>query len=132
MISFKLATVGLGIKDIKGPEDYKHYYHTDGSGNIWVDVKGLPIELFILLQNQHIDMPESLCSGRQTRNLMHTDVSIPTFPANNHATNSTMINPEGVYSVPKMPFDNEPVSPIVNKTASNIKVDLNTGSPSSA
>ena len=47
MISFKMATVGLGIKYIKGSEVYKHYYHTDSSDNIWVHAKGLPIELAI-------------------------------------------------------------------------------------
>ena len=82
--------------------------------------------LVIPLQGQHVDTvsPESLWNGRQTRNQIHTYVSIPTIPTNNHATNSTMINPEGAYSVPKMPFDNEPVSPIVNRTASNTKVEL--------
>ena len=35
-----------------------------------------------------------------------------------------MINQEGEYSVPKMPFDNEPFSPTVNKTASNTKENL--------
>ena len=121
-----MATVGLGIKDIKGSEDYKHYYHTDSSGNIWVDGKGLPIELAIPLHDQHVDTvsPESLWNGIQIRNQIHTDVSIPSFFANTHATSSTMINPEGAYSVPKMPFNNEPVSPIVNKTASNTKEDL--------
>ena len=44
LIQSKMATVGLDIKDIKGPEDYKNYYHTDGLGDIWVDGKGHPIE----------------------------------------------------------------------------------------
>ena len=42
-----MATVGLDIKDIKGPEDYKNYYHTNGLGDIWVDGKGHPIELTV-------------------------------------------------------------------------------------
>ena len=42
-----MTTVGLDIKDIKGPEDYKNYYHADGLGDIWVDGKGHPIELTV-------------------------------------------------------------------------------------
>ena len=107
----------MAIKDIKGSKDSKHYYHNDSSANIWVDRKGLPIVLASPLQSQHVHnvSSESFWNGRQTRNQIHTDVSVPTFPANNHATNSIMINPEGGYSVPKMPFDNEPVSPVVKK-----------------
>ena len=44
-----MATVDLDIKDIKGPEDYMSYYHTDGLGDIWVDGKGHPTELTVPL-----------------------------------------------------------------------------------
>ena len=47
-----MATVGLDIKDIKGPEDYKNYYCTDGLGDIWVDGKGHSIELTVPLSAQ--------------------------------------------------------------------------------
>ena len=80
-----MTTFGLGIKDSKRPEDYKHYYHTDNSGNIWVDGEGIPFVSAIPLQGHHFDMvsPEILQIGRQTRNQIDTDVPIPTFPTNN-------------------------------------------------
>ena len=31
--------------DIKGPEDYKLYFHTSREGNAWLDGKGKPIPL---------------------------------------------------------------------------------------
>ena len=37
---FKMANT-----DIKGPEDYKLYFHTSREGNVWLDGKGKPILL---------------------------------------------------------------------------------------
>ena len=58
----KMATVSLDIKDMKGPENYKNYYHTDGLGDIWVDGKGHRIELTVSLQGQQVQSvsPETL------------------------------------------------------------------------
>ena len=47
-----MATVGLDIKYINVPEDYKNYYCTDGLGDIWVDGKGHAIALTVPLQGQ--------------------------------------------------------------------------------
>ena len=58
-----MATVGFGIKYIKGLEDYKHYYHTESPGNIGVDWKGLHIELAIPLHGQHVDAVSSESLG---------------------------------------------------------------------
>ena len=114
-----MATVGLDIKDIKGPEDYKNYYHTNGLGDIWVDGKGHPIELSVPLQGQQVQSvsPETLWHGRQTRHMTHTDATIPTIPMS--ATNSTMVNPGGPNTL-----GNIPVSPIIDRQIGNTTVDM--------
>ena len=38
--------------DIKGPKDYKLYFHTSMEGNVWLDGKGIPIPLDQPLVNQ--------------------------------------------------------------------------------
>ena len=114
-----MATVGLDIKDIKGPEDDKNYYHTDGLGDIWVDGKGHPIELTVPLQGQQVQSvsPETLWHGRQTRHMTHTDTTIPTIPMS--ATNSTMVNPGRPNTL-----GNIPVSPIIDRQIGNTTVDM--------
>ena len=57
-----MATMGLDIAGIKGPEDYKNYYHTNSLEDTWVDGKGHPIELTVPLQGQQVQSvsPETL------------------------------------------------------------------------
>ena len=58
--------------DIKGPEDYKLYFHTSREGNIWLDGKGKPIPLDQPLVN-HVDSisPIELWNSRCTRKSIH-------------------------------------------------------------
>ena len=114
-----MATVSLGIKYIKGSEDYKNYYHTDGLGDIWVDGKGHPIELTVPLQGQQVQSvsPEKLWHGRQTTHMTHTDVATPTIPMS--STNSTMVNSGGPNTL-----GNIPVSPIIDRQIGNTTVDM--------
>ena len=111
--------MGLDIKDIKGPEDNKNYYHTDNLGEIWVDGKGHPIELTIPLQGQQVQSvsPETLWHGRQTRHMTHTDAITPTIPMS--ATNSTMVNSGGPNTV-----GNIPVFPIIERQIGDTTVDI--------
>ena len=48
---------------IKGPEDYKLFYHTDGVGNIWINGKRNPISRDNPLTGTQVDSisPLDLC-----------------------------------------------------------------------
>ena len=97
----------LGFNTILGPEDYQNYFHTDSSGNIWVDEKGNPITLQRKLTG-HKDTisPEILWQSRQTRQKTHQ----PTPTPQSKVPNSTMVDPNN-----QGKLDQLPCSPITNK-----------------
>ena len=113
-----MATAGLDIKDIKGPEDYKNYYHSDSLEYIWVDVKGHPIDLTVPLEGQQVQSvsPETLWHGRQTRHMSCTGATTLTIPMS--VTNSTMVNSGGPNTL-----GNIPVSPIIDRQIGDTTVD---------
>ena len=58
--------------DIKGPEDYKLYFHTSMEGNVWLDGKGKPIPLDQPLVNQVDSIsPTELWNSRCNRKSIH-------------------------------------------------------------
>ena len=58
--------------DIKGPEDYKLYFHTSMEGNVWLDGKGKPIPLDQPLVNQVDSIsPTGFLNSRCTRKGIH-------------------------------------------------------------
>ena len=97
----------LGFNTILGPEDYQNYFHTESSGNIWVDEKGNPITLQRKLTG-HKDTisPETLWQSRQTRQKTHQ----PTPTPQSKVPNSTMVDPNN-----QGKLDQLPCSPITNK-----------------
>ena len=58
--------------NIKGPEEYRLYFHTSMEGNVWLDGKGKPIPLDQPLVN-HVDSisPQELWNSRCTRTSIH-------------------------------------------------------------
>ena len=59
---------------IKGPEDYKLFFHTDGEGNIWLDGKRNPISRDNPLTETQVDSiyPLDLWHGRNARSKIHS------------------------------------------------------------
>ena len=54
--------------DIKGPENYKLYFHTSREGNVWLDRKGKPIPLDQpLFSNLDSISPTEFWNSRCTR-----------------------------------------------------------------
>ena len=55
--------------NIKGPEEYKLYFHIINGRNVWLDGKGKPIPLDQLLVNQVDSIsPKELWNSRCTKN----------------------------------------------------------------
>ena len=58
--------------NIKGPEEYKLYFHTSLEGNVWLDGKDKPIPLDKPLVNQACTIsPYELWNGRCTTTSIH-------------------------------------------------------------
>ena len=88
--------------DIKGPEDYKLYFHTSMKGNVWLDGKGEPIPLDQPLVN-HVDSisPIELLKSRCTRKSIHPK---DTLPRKGGTYNSTTVDIDA-------PHFNTPLAP---------------------
>ena len=76
--------------DIKGPEDYKLYFHTSREGNVWLDGKGKPVPLDQPLVS-HVDSisPIELWNSRCTRKSIHSQGH---SPQKGGTYNSTTVN----------------------------------------
>ena len=63
---------------IRGPEDYKLYYHMSPEGHIWLDAKNNPIPLNSQLVG-HIESidPYTYWQSRATRTSIHSSVTPP-------------------------------------------------------
>ena len=58
--------------DIKGPEDYKFYFHISMEGSVWLDRNGKPIPLDLPLVNQVDSIsPTEFWNSRCTRKNIH-------------------------------------------------------------
>ena len=93
--------------DIKGPEDYKLYFHTSREGNVWLDGKGKPIPLDQTLVSQvDSNSPIELLNNRCTRKSIHPK---DTPPRKGGAYNSTTVDKQ-------TPHLNIPLSTIMETT----------------
>ena len=64
--------------DIRGPGDYKWYFHTSRGGNVWLEGKGKPIPLDQPLVN-HVDSisPIEFWNSRCTRKKTFNPGTLP-------------------------------------------------------
>ena len=76
--------------NIKGPKEYKLYFHTSMEGNVWLDGRGKPIPLDQLLVS-HVDSisPKELWNSRCTRKSINPK---DTPPRKGGAYNSTAVD----------------------------------------
>ena len=101
--------------NIKGPEDYKLYFHTSMEGNFWLDGKGKPIPLDQPLVNQEDSIsPTELWNSRRTRKSIHPK---NTSPRKGGAYNSTTVDRD-------TPHFNTPLSPIMETTINMPQSDV--------
>ena len=86
--------------DIRGPEDYKLYFHTSMEGNVWLDEKGKPIPPDQPLVN-HVDSisPTEMWNSRCSRKSIHPK---DTPPEKGAAYNSTTVDTDIPTSIPSL------------------------------
>ena len=93
--------------NIKGPEEYKLYFHTSMEGNVWLDGKGKPIPLDQPSVNQVDSISQKeLWNSRCTRKSIHPK---DTPPRKGAAYNSTAVDKD----TPKF---NTSLGPIIETT----------------
>ena len=96
---------------IKGPEDYKLFYHIDGEGNIWLDGKRNPISRDNPLTGTRVDSisPLEIWHGRNTSSKIHFTEA--------HTQRGGVINRTAVTH--NLPPPTYPSAPSTNQTTVN-------------